>query len=70
MERHIQTILTAVVTAILLWVGVSVTQTRESVARLDERVAALTLRMDIASELEAKYYDLDSRVRVLERSKE
>lgn len=66
MERHIQTVLVALSTAALIWLASSVSQTRESVARLEERVTSLSVRMQVARELQGRVYDLDRRVGILE----
>lgn len=46
LERHIQTILTALVIAAITWVGVSITAMREQAAALNERVVYLTQAVD------------------------
>jgi endo-1,4-beta-D-glucanase Y len=62
LERHLQTILSAVALAIMLWVGSSITQTRESLARLDERVAGVQERL-------ARLEQLERRVDIIERDR-
>ncbi|WP_085883405.1 hypothetical protein [Oceanibacterium hippocampi] len=41
-ERHAQTLVGFVICGLIGWVGVSVADSREAVARLDERVVSLT----------------------------
>ena len=41
MERHTQTILAGVITAILIWVGVTVNLSRTDLARLETKVSSL-----------------------------
>ncbi|MBB1485898.1 hypothetical protein [Oceanospirillum sediminis] len=41
MERHAQTILAGVITILLSWVGVTLTDSASNIARLEERLVAL-----------------------------
>ena len=42
LERHAQTLVLSICTGLVLWVGVTVSGNREQIARLEERVKALT----------------------------
>lgn len=37
-ERHIQTVLAAILIGLVAWVGITVTQNREHISRIDERL--------------------------------
>jgi len=81
MERHIQTVLTGIVAALLAWVGVSLLDLRDRTTRLEVQTlnvealiregAADRFRLsDWAREkarLDERYLDLARRVDVLER---
>lgn len=41
MERHAQTILTGVITILLAWVGLTLTDSANQIARLEERLVSL-----------------------------
>ncbi len=45
MEKHIQTILAVVITALIGWIGMSVTDSRETIARLEVQTTGMQLRM-------------------------
>lgn len=78
MERHIQTALAVVLTGIVGWVGVSVTDSREQIARLQEQVESLKsivtdMRMDtrqaatLAAEIAVAKSRLESHAQRLTR---
>lgn len=79
LERHAQTVLTAVAVAVLAWVGISVTESREVNARLDERTAGMErtiARLERAIDgLKANFVtreefnSLQGRVQTLERAR-
>lgn len=46
LERHAQTVILAIIVGLMSWVGVSITQTRETMVRLEERVGALSTLVD------------------------
>lgn len=41
MERHVQTILAGIITILLSWVGVTLTDSTSNIARLEERLVSL-----------------------------
>jgi hypothetical protein len=65
-ERHIQTILAVVVTSILLWVGSTVSASREEIVRLQEQVSALQARLGIVNDMERRINGLELRIGILE----
>jgi len=65
-ERHIQTMLAVVVTSILLWVGDTVSASREEIVRLQEQVSALQSRLEIVNEMDRRINSLEMRVGIIE----
>ncbi len=52
MEKHIQTVLGVLATGLIAWVGISTTDSRESIARLEVQTAVLQARVaEIRSDL-------------------
>lgn len=45
METHLQTVLTSVITATLLWVGITVHKSREDLVRLEEKLSSMNNRI-------------------------
>lgn len=81
LERHAQSGLQILIVALIGWFGVSVTATRETVARLDERLAAMERRFEELSAgryssadasrdqtwVQRQFADHEERLRRLER---
>ncbi len=52
MEKHLQTVLAVIATGLIAWVGMSVTSSRESIARLEVQTTVLQTRVaEIRSDL-------------------
>ncbi len=65
-ERHIQTMLAVIVSSILLWVGNTVSGSREEIVRLQEQVSSMQSRLDIVNEMDRRLNALEMRVGIIE----
>lgn len=65
-EKHIQTILASLITAAILWGSVKLTEYQSQLARFEERMIALTEKIDGVVVMRSDVEDLKVRVRVLE----
>ena len=45
-ERHVQTALAVVITMLLGWMGDTVSESSEQIARLEERMSAMSAKLD------------------------
>ena len=66
MERHIQTGIGIIITSLMLWVGMSVSDLREVVARQDERLAQLQRAVLLMQDLKEEVAGIRDRVIKLE----
>lgn len=76
LERHAQTLILSVVTGLILWVGVSVTGTRESMVRLEVRVESVSAALEelksarngsyTRAEADRTHAEMDRRLSMLE----
>lgn len=66
LERHAQTTISLVITALLMWVGASVSELREAVARQDERLVAMQGAVGTINSLRGEMTTLRDRVTALE----
>lgn len=67
-ERHLQTILVAIITALLLWVGYTVSNSSVEIVRLQEQVSGLNDRLDSVSSLNDRVVGVETRLKILESS--
>jgi hypothetical protein len=65
-ERHIQTMLAVIVSSILLWVGNTVSGSREEIVRLQEQVSSMQSRLDVVNEMDRRLSALEMRVGIIE----
>ncbi|BBN59298.1 hypothetical protein [Hydrogenovibrio marinus] len=69
MERHVQTILVSIITAAILWSAVKLTSYQELFGRLDERIIALSNKLDDVVKMRNDVESLKVRVSILESNK-
>jgi len=69
-EKHIQTILVSLITAAILWGSIKLTEYQSQLARFEERMIALTEKIDGVVVMRSDVEDLKVRVRVLESRQE
>lgn len=66
LERHAQTTISIIITGLLLWVGASVSELREVVARQDERLMAMQGAVGSIDTLRYEVSGMRDRVTALE----
>jgi len=66
-ERHVQTALAMVLVMLMGWVGVTISNSSNQIARLEERVAAMADKLDELNGMRVTVSSLDVRVGQLER---
>lgn len=70
LERHVQTILVSLITAAIIYVSVNLSHYQEQMARFEERMIALTDKIDGLLMLREDVEDVKVRVKVLESKQE
>lgn len=70
LERHVQTILVSLITAAVIYVSVSLSNYQEQMGRFEERMIALTDKIDGLLELREDVEDNKVRIKVLEAKQE
>lgn len=66
-ERHVQTALAVIITMLLGWMGSTVSNSSEQIARLEERMAAMSDKLEDFNGMRVAVSSLEIRVRQLER---
>ncbi|MCV6590781.1 MAG: hypothetical protein OIF57_17420 [Marinobacterium sp.] len=66
-ERHVQTVLGLVVASLIGWVGMEVSESAEQIARLEERVGAMSAQISDVGDTRVALRALEVRVDALER---
>lgn len=66
LERHVQTILVSLIAAAIIWGAVKLTEYQSQMVRFEERMIALTEKIDSVTIMRADVEDLKIRMRVLE----
>lgn len=66
-ERHIQTALAVVITMLLGWMGNTVSESSQQIARLEERMLAMSAKLDDLNGMQVSVKALEVRVDVIER---
>ncbi|WP_373020703.1 hypothetical protein [Thiomicrorhabdus sp.] len=70
LERHVQTILVSLITAAIIYVSVNLSHYQEQMARFEERMIALTDKIDGLLMLREDVEDNKVRIKVLESKHE
>ncbi|MBN2606723.1 MAG: hypothetical protein JXR47_05245 [Thiotrichales bacterium] len=70
LERHVQTILVSLITSAVIYVSVSLSNYQEQMGRFEERMIALTDKIDGLLELREDVEDNKVRIKVLESKHE
>lgn len=70
LERHVQTILVSLITAAIIYVSVNLSHYQEQMARFEERMIALTDKIDGLLMLREDVEDAKVRIKVLESKHE
>lgn len=65
-ERHAQTVLVAIATMMLAWVGSNVSTSGKEIVRLQEQVTALSMRLEVVAGLPDRVTRLEVRMQQLE----
>ncbi len=61
LERHAQTLILSVVTGLIFWIGVSVTSSRESLARMEVRIDSMEMALqELKSARESAYTRIEA----------
>ena len=66
LERHVQTILTSLITVAIMWVATILSANQTQFARFEEQIFALSEKIDDLVLLRSSVEDLKVRVKVLE----
>lgn len=69
-ERHVQTALALLIVMLMGWVGITISNSSNQIARLEERVAAMTAKLDELNGMRVMVGSLEVRVGQLERQME
>lgn len=69
LERHVQTILTTLITAAIFWAITILSANQTQFARFEEQIFALSEKIDDLVTLRTAVEDLKVRVKVLESTK-
>lgn len=69
-ERHVQTALAMLIVMLMGWVGITISNSSNQIARLEERVAAMADKLDELNGMRVTVSSLEIRVGQLERQME
>ncbi len=69
-EQHLQTVLTTVIIAAILWTGNKIVDYQSRLIRVEEQLLAMNKKLDIITSMRATIDDLRVRVIMLERDRD